>query len=62
MTHSTECRNCGDALEFGEASEAGYCAICEWEFISDLMTCNARIRAHECGEIACDSCPVAHLR
>jgi hypothetical protein len=57
-----ECVTCGDLLENDEASESGLCVICEWEFISDLMTCNARIRMHECGEIACDLCPVAHLR
>ncbi|WP_026928585.1 hypothetical protein [Glycomyces tenuis] len=57
-----ECRDCGDALATGEASESGLCAICEWEFITDLMTCNARIRSGECGQIACDACPVAEVR
>lgn len=62
MTHLTECRECGDVLAGDEDAESGRCAICDWEFITDLMTCNARIRVHECGEIACDQCPVAHLR
>jgi phage FluMu protein Com len=61
-TATPVCTECGDVLEDDEASESGHCSICEWDFISDLMTCNARIRMNECGEIACDQCPVAHLR
>ena len=60
-TSMPECTDCGDVLD-DEASESGLCPICEWECITDLMTCNAQIRAGECGEIACDRCPVAHLR
>jgi predicted Zn-ribbon and HTH transcriptional regulator len=61
-TATAECIECGDVLEDDEVSESGLCSICEWESITDLMTCNARIRVNECGEIACVQCPVAHLR
>ncbi|SDL04759.1 hypothetical protein SAMN05216298_2456 [Glycomyces sambucus] len=57
-----ECRECGDLLIDDEGSETGMCSICEWEAITELMTCNAQIRMGNCGMTACDRCPVAHLR
>lgn len=57
-----ECCDCGALLDAEKDTDGGRCASCAWEFLTDLMTCNAHIRSGECGEIACDRCPVKELR